>query len=114
MRRMIAMMTTAGLALAAAAPSLAQTSPDRDGMWHMSWGWGGMIFGPLVMLVFLAGVVVLAVLLVRWLGGPGGWHGHDLPPVRRTALEILQERFAKGEIDKQEFEERKRVLKGEG
>ncbi|HEY7609199.1 MAG TPA: SHOCT domain-containing protein [Alphaproteobacteria bacterium] len=77
------------------------------------WGWGGMVFGTLTMFVFLAGVVVLAVLLVRWLGGGAG-HGHDPFSARRTALEILQERFAKGEIDKQEYEERRRVLKGEG
>lgn len=115
MGRMIDAAMASGLALAAAAPAFAQTSPDRGAMWHMGWGWGwgGMAFGTLMMLVFLAGVVVLAVLLVRWLGG-GAVHGHDAPPARRTALEILQERFAKGEIDKQEYEERKRVLKGEG
>jgi putative membrane protein len=94
-----------------ATPALAQT--DRDAMWHMGWGWGGMLFGTLTMLVVLAGVVVLAALLVRWLGGGAG-HGHDVSPTRRTPLEILQERFAKGEIDKQEYEERRRVLKGEG
>jgi putative membrane protein len=115
MRRALVAAVTSIVALSAAASALAETAPDRNAMWHMGWGWGwgGMIFGPLVMLVFLAGVVVLAVLLVRWLGGGGG-HGHEGPPARRTALEILQERFAKGEIDKQEYEERKRVLKGDG
>ena len=39
-------------------PALAQTSGDR---WHMmgAWGWGGMIFGPILMIVFIAVVVVV-------------------------------------------------------
>jgi putative membrane protein len=75
----------------------------------MDWagGWYGMIFGPLFMILVLAVVIALAVLLVRWLGGP--WHGTQVPP-GRTPLDILRERFARGEIDKQEFEERRRVL----
>ncbi|WP_296326516.1 SHOCT domain-containing protein [Reyranella sp.] len=78
---------------------------------HMMWGggWYGMIFGPLVMILVLAVIIAVAVLLVRWLGGP--WPGsawHQAPG--RTPLDILKERFARGEIDKQEFEERRRVL----
>lgn len=41
---------------------------------HMMWGaggWYGMIFGPLFMILTLAAVIAVAVLLVRWLGGPG-------------------------------------------
>jgi putative membrane protein len=69
-----------------------------------------MIFGPLFMILVLALVIAVAVLLVRWLGGP--WHGaasHQAPP-GRAPLDILKERFARGEIDKEEFEERRRVL----
>jgi putative membrane protein len=68
-----------------------------------------MIFGPLLMILVLAVVIAVAVLLVRWLGGL--WHGaasHQAPG--RTPLDILKERFARGEIDKEEFEERRRVL----
>ncbi|MBI2736270.1 MAG: SHOCT domain-containing protein [Rhodospirillales bacterium] len=79
---------------------------------HMMWGggWYGMIFGPLFMILVLAVIIAAVVFLVRWLGGP--WHGsawHQAPP-GRTSLDILKERFARGEIDKQEFEERRRVL----
>jgi len=70
-----------------------------------------MILGPFFMIFWLAAVVVLVVLLVRWLGGP--WHGvqplHGAPPAR-TPLDILKERFARGEIDKDDFEERRRIL----
>ncbi len=86
-------------------PALAQPYGDHPG----AWGWGGMIFGPFMIIVFIAVVVVVVVLLVRWLGGPG--HGGALhSPPGKTSLDVLKERFAKGEIDKEEFEERRRVL----
>ena len=74
----------------------------------MGWGggWYGMIFGPLFMILVLAAVIAAAVLIVRWLGGP--WQG--APPPHYTPLDILKERFARGEIDKDEYEERRRVL----
>ena len=78
-------------------------------MW--GWGWSGMIFGPLFMILVLAVVIAAAVLIVRSLGGP--WQGAappHCPPPGRTPLDILKERFARGEIDKNEFEERRRVL----
>jgi len=74
---------------------------------HM-WG-GGWIAGPLMMAVVVAVTVAVVVLLIRWLGGPA----QNPPPpaaAERTPLDILKERFARDEIDKQEFEERRRVL----
>lgn len=81
---------------------------DYDyGPHHMMWGFG-MIFGPLFLILVLALVIAVAVLLVRWLAGP--WQGTSQPMPGRTPLDILRERFARGEIDKDEFEERRRVL----
>jgi len=76
---------------------------------HMAWsgGWYGMIFGPLFMILTLAAVIAVAALLVRWIGGP--WHAAQ-PSHGRTALDILKERYARGEIDKDEFDERRRVI----
>jgi putative membrane protein len=75
----------------------------------MDWGWGGMIFGPFMMIVFIAVVVVVIVLFVRGLGGPGiGGALHN--SAGKVPLDILKERFAKGEIDQEEFEERRRAL----
>tara|TARA_R110001599_G_scaffold349341_2_gene577625 strand:+ start:2155 stop:2388 length:234 start_codon:yes stop_codon:yes gene_type:complete len=75
-------------------------------MWN---GGSWMFFGPLMMIVFIAAIVAVVVLVVRWLGGPG--HGAaPHPPPGRTPLDILKERFARGEIDKEEFEERRRTL----
>ena len=103
-----------GAAITASVPTGAQTPPgpyEYGPHMMMMWGWPGMIFGPLFMVLVLAIAIAAIVLLVRWLGGP--WHGAIPPyqsPPARTPLDILKERFARGEIDKQEFEERRRVL----
>ena len=79
-------------------------------MWWNDGG-GSMFFGPLLMILILAATIFLIVALVRWLGGsvPGVMSTNLAPPVL-TPLEILKQRYAKGEINKDEFEERRRVL----
>ena len=70
-----------------------------------------MIFGPLFMILVLVGGDRGRRAFGRWFGTP--WYGaqppHHAPPAQ-TPLDILRERFARGEIDKDEFEERRRVL----
>jgi len=88
--------------------TLAQVSPPPvpDGPWHMMhhWGpWGSMWFGPIWMIAWLAVLVAIIVGLVRWLGGLGG----DAGRLGRTAREILDERYARGEIDREEYLKRK-------
>jgi putative membrane protein len=97
----------AGLLPAAAAAQ--ESRPDYYG--HHMWdgGWHGMFFGPLFMVLFFAVLVVVVVLVMRWLGGQPGHHAPHTPG-GKAALDILKERYARGEIDKEEFEERRRVL----
>ena len=55
------------------------------------------------MLLFWALVIVGIVLLIKWLAA--GHHGSE-----NKALDILKERYAKGEINKEEFEAKKKDL----
>jgi putative membrane protein len=82
----------------------AQTYSGHPHMGAM--GWGGMILGPIMMIVFIALIVGAVVLVIRWtgLGGSSAAGGAN------KARHILDERFARGEIDKDDYEERKRVL----
>jgi putative membrane protein len=70
-------------------------------------GWGWMA-GGLMMLIFWGGLVALVVFLVRGFGGRSP-HGEERPG-GPDALEILAERFARGEISEDEFDQRRRVL----
>jgi len=92
-------------------PSLAISGERYRGP-GMMWDGGvfHMFFGFLMMILFLAIVVGVVVLLVRWLGGPEHPLFRPTGQTSRSALDILKERLAKGEIDVAEFEERKRAL----
>lgn len=112
MRRISALAAFLLLIVAAPFDALAQQGGGYYGR-HMMWdgGWYGMFFGPLFMIVFIAAVIVVVVLIVRWLGGSGQGAApprHSSPG--REPLDILKERFARGEIDKEEYEERRRLL----
>jgi putative membrane protein len=72
-------------------------------MWWNDWWWPmpGMFFGP-IMLVF---VVVCVVMMFYMMRGRGMHFHRD-----GSAIEILKERFARGEITKSEYEEARRTL----
>jgi len=71
----------------------------------MDCGWMPMMgLGMLFMALFWVALIVGGVLVVKWLMGQGGAGRGD------SALEILKNRYARGEIDRQEFEEKKRDL----
>jgi putative membrane protein len=72
-----------------------------DGSWGAGWGWFGLMHLAWWLLVIAALVAVF-----RW-GTAGRPRGEPAPG---RPLEILRERFARGEIDAQEFADRKRTL----
>ena len=81
-------------------------------MW--GYGWGGMsLWMIIVSLFWLAVLGVLIWSLVRWLGSRGqALSTPTQPPVGSgpTALDILQQRYARGEIDTTTFEQMRERL----
>lgn len=76
-------------------------------MWGDGWG-GGMIFGPIILIV----VIVIIALIVMGVMRMGRCHGHRCHHRRggSDAVSILEERFARGEIEADEFEKRRKML----
>jgi putative membrane protein len=98
-----------GAALAAAVPARgwADSGSVYDHGPHM-WGDGWHVaFGPPMMILFIVVVVVAIVLAVRSGRGGGTRTGQTAAP---SPSDILEQRFARGEIDVEEFAERKRHL----
>ena len=94
------------------------------GPWHM-WGgcWGFWWICPLIMLLVI--IVCLGIFLLGRRSGGGGPHhwgpsahmmyrpwgpGHSWGDPTYSALQVLNERFAKGEIQKEEYEEKKAAI----
>lgn len=79
--------------------------------WGNMWG-GGFGFGWIFMLVFWGLVIWGIFALVRGVGGHGCCgHNHEgHKQGEKTPLDILKERYAKGEINKEEFEAKKKDL----
>jgi putative membrane protein len=74
--------------------------------------WGGWIAGALTMVVFWGGIAALVVFLARGSGARPSQR--EDKPRTHDAQEILAERFARGEISGDEFDERRRVLERGG
>ncbi|MBI4234349.1 MAG: SHOCT domain-containing protein [Chloroflexi bacterium] len=78
-------------------------------MWWMmngGWNWGWGLFGLLWMLVFWGGIIFVVVWAVRRLTE----HPADRGAARPSPLDIARERYARGEITREQFEQLKRDL----
>lgn len=77
---------------------------------NMMDGWNNYgLFGGLMMILFLILIIVVIVWFVRNFGEPIG-KGEGSFTREKSPLDILKERYAKGEIDKKEFEDKKKDL----
>ncbi len=80
-------------------------------MGHMGdYGWGGMGLGMgFGALLFWGVLIVGIVMLVKCARGSGACGKREQ---EKSALDILKERYARGEIEREEFEQKKRDLEG--
>jgi len=98
------MMRLAILATGVATPALAD--PGSYGQ-MMDWEYGhgaGMVFGPVLWLLVLGLVIAGVVWFVRSLDGTQGRNGSS------NARSELDLRFARGEIDAEDYASRKKLL----
>ncbi|MEJ2376538.1 MAG: SHOCT domain-containing protein [Pseudolabrys sp.] len=86
--------------------------------WGMMGGWGGYggygygIFGMIIWVIILIAVVALVIWLVRSLVSPGMHHGPHAMPPRSSGLDILEERYARGDINREEYLQKKKDMGG--
>lgn len=82
----------------------------QGGPYDWGWGthpmmWGAWGFGMMIMMLLFWVLIIVAVVLgIRWLMGQGRDSRSD------SALEILRQRYARGEINKEEFDAKKKDL----
>ncbi len=78
---------------------------ERPYDWGMHYMWGATGIGMMLMMLVFFGLVIAALVLgIRWLVTQGRESRSDI------ALDILRQRYARGEIDKDQFEALKRDL----
>lgn len=94
------------IALMSARPAFADPVGGGEYGYHgMMHGAGNWFMMPIMMLIFFGLLVLAVVLIVRFLGFSAGRSGHS-----DSAKSILRERFAKGDIEREDFEARMKAL----
>jgi len=75
----------------------------------MMWGngWAGWVGGLLMMALFWGGLLAAIYVVARTVAG-----GSGTPRGGSKALQVLAERFARGEISAEEFEEGRNLIEG--
>ena len=77
--------------------------------YDMMWGWGGMWFHPVVMILLGVLAVVLIVWLIKAIAGKIP-KSSSAASTGSSARLILDERYAKGEIDDEDYRRRRAAL----
>lgn len=89
--------------------------------WGNGFGWGWTLFGGLMMLLFWGGLIALAILALRAFARSGRVQGSagkagiaplSATPGNNRALALLKERYARGEITRDRYEQMRTDLLG--
>ncbi|CAN5640089.1 hypothetical protein BH09ACT8_BH09ACT8_60780 [soil metagenome] len=82
-------------------------------MWYGSggWGWGGWLLMSVAMVLFWGLVITAIVVGIRYLTGSGSNTSHPPGSGPSRAEDLLTERFARGEINDEEFRQRHALLR---
>lgn len=90
---------------------------DYSPMYYHSSFWSGGLISLFVNVLIWGAIIFLVMFLIRRMssrsrGGCCGMHGHDHSEAEDNSsyLDIIKTRYAKGEIDKKQFEELKKDL----
>jgi putative membrane protein len=85
---------------------------DDGWMWGHSWGWGGWVLMTVAMVLFVVAVIFAIVMSIRYLGGSNPVPRESRPSYARPGPEnMLADRFARGEINEEEYRRRLSVLR---
>ncbi|GAB4282973.1 MAG: hypothetical protein Kow0080_36950 [Candidatus Promineifilaceae bacterium] len=68
-------------------------------------GWSGWLLGGLMMLLFWGGLIAVIFFIARAFSGNGRSSQQSPASSSQSALDILKQRYARGEISKEEFEQ---------
>lgn len=74
---------------------------------NSGWGWGMGFMSPILTLIIIGGIIFLIIYLINNSKGKSSSSSVDS---HDRSLDILNERYARGEIDDEEYERRKRIL----
>jgi len=84
---------------------------DHGWMWGHGWGWGGGILMGVLMILFVVALVTALVFAIRYLTAPQQVPGPPAGDTEDRSECLLAERFARGEIDEDEYRRRMTVLR---
>ena len=94
-----------GSVLSAVGVPMLVWAQERPYDWGMHYMWGATGIGMMLMMILFWGLIIVGLVFgIRWLVAEGRESRSD------TALDILRQRYARGEINKEEFETKKQEL----